>query len=217
MTFPRPYNIWFLVPFMAWVVVGVALHFIFGKTLLFVYINGNYSDMMNTLMYYTTYMGTAQFIVPVLMIPLLSKRYRHRWYLAYATACSIIPMMALHTMKVLFAKPRPMHYYEGTPWVHILPHWDRMFENSFPSGHTEGAFSLFCFLSIILPRRFRMVGTLFFIVALAVGYSRIYLTAHFFEDVYAGSIVGVFFTILAYEWMHRFIHPKYGDKLTNPQ
>ena len=213
MTFPRPYNIWFLVPFMVWVIIGAVLHLVFGKVALFVYINGTYTDMMNSVMYYTTYMGTALFIIPVLMIPLLAERYRHRWYLAYATACSIIPMIVLHTMKAVFAKPRPMHYYEHTNWVHILPHWDRVFENSFPSGHSEGAFSLFCFLSIILPRRFRMVGTLFFILALAVAYSRVYLTAHFFEDVYAGSIIGVFFTIVAYEWMHRYMYPKYGSRL----
>lgn len=201
---PRPYNLWFLVPFMAWVVVGAVLHLVFGKTMLFVYINGHFSDIMNNVMYHTTWMGTAPFIVPVLLVPMLSSKYRTRWYFATASVCNIAPFLVLHLMKILFAKPRPMHYYEHTAWVHIMPDWERVFENSFPSGHTEGAFSLFYFLSAILPGRYRFAGVFFFIIALAVGYSRVYLAAHFFEDVYAGSIVGVFMTLMAYELMYKY-------------
>ena len=35
-------------------------------------------------------------------------------------------------------------------------------------------------------------------MAILVGYSRIYLSQHFFEDVYAGSIIGVVITIIVY-------------------
>lgn len=192
---------------MVWVVVGAVLHLAVGKVMLFRYINGAFTDAMNSIMYYTTWMGTAQFIVPVLMIPMLSERYRTRRYVALASACSLLPFVVLHVLKAAFAMPRPLHYYQHTTWVHVMPHWDRVFENSFPSGHTEGAFSLFCFLAAMTPYRYRFMGAVYFLVALAVGYSRIYLTAHFFEDVYAGSIVGVFFTLMAYEFMRRYYKP----------
>jgi len=46
---------------------------------------------------------------------------------------------------------------------------------------------------------------LFFIVALLVGYSRMYVAAHFFADVYVGSIVGVVITTLCYVLMTKYI------------
>jgi membrane-associated phospholipid phosphatase len=63
-------------------------------------------------------------------------------------------------------------------------------ERSFPSGHTCGAFSLYCLLSMLLVPKYKWLGMVCFIFAISTAYSRIYLAAHFFEDVYAGSIIG---------------------------
>lgn len=185
------------------------MHFLYGKVALFTYINGHYTPLLNEVMYRVTYMGTAQFIVPMLLLPmLLSRKLRNKWYLLLALASSVAPFLLLHLLKETFGLPRPMHYFEHTRWVHILPHWDRLFDNSFPSGHSEGAFSLFCFMAMLLPYKYRAAGLLFFIAALAVGYSRVYLTAHFFEDVYAGSIVGVTATMAAYMVTDKYIRKR---------
>jgi membrane-associated phospholipid phosphatase len=39
-----------------------------------------------------------------------------------------------------------------------------------------------------------------------VGYSRMYVAAHFFADVYVGSILGVSFTLLVIALMRRYEH-----------
>ncbi|RYZ48512.1 MAG: phosphatase PAP2 family protein, partial [Sphingobacteriales bacterium] len=52
--------------------------------------------------------------------------------------------------------------------------------------------------------RYRWLAVVFFVLAMAVGYSRIYLAAHFFIDVYVGSIIGVVFTILVVMLMRRY-------------
>lgn len=200
----HPYNPFFLVPFALWLVTGPVLHFKYGKVAMFTYINGNYSPWLNEVMYYVTYMGTAGFIIPALLMPMLGRERRTKQYFLLALVCTMVPFLLLHALKHYFDMPRPMHFFEHTKWVHILPHWERLFEQSFPSGHSEGAFALFCFLAMILPYRFRWVGAVFFILAIAVGYSRVYLTAHFVEDVYAGSVVGVFGTIVAYAAMDRY-------------
>lgn len=201
----HPYNPYFLVPFALWLIVGLVLHYVYGKVALFTYINGHYTPLLNEVMYRVTFMGTAQFIVPLLLLPmLLNRKLRSKWYLLLALACSVAPFLFLQLLKDLFSMPRPMHFFEHTRWVHILPHWERLFDRSFPSGHSEGAFSVFCFMAMILPYRYRAAGLLFFAAALAVGYSRVYLTAHFFEDVYAGSIVGVSATMAAYVVMDKF-------------
>jgi membrane-associated phospholipid phosphatase len=88
--------------------------------------------------------------------------------------------------------------------MHYRPEWPVLLERSFPSGHSEGAFSFLCFLSLLLPYRYNKLGILFFLLALTVCYSRIYLAAHFFEDVYAGSIIGTVATTLIFSFMVRY-------------
>ena len=61
---------------------------------------------------------------------------------------------------------------------------------SFPSGHTASSFASAWVLSTVWPRR----SPLFFALASAVGFSRIYLGAHYPSDVGAGALLG---TILA--------------------
>jgi membrane-associated phospholipid phosphatase len=65
---------------------------------------------------------------------------------------------------------------------------------SFPSGHTTAAFSLFFCLSLFTKNKFMQV--LCFILALLVSFSRVYLSQHFFEDITAGSLIGVVFSFL---------------------
>jgi membrane-associated phospholipid phosphatase len=74
-----------------------------------------------------------------------------------------------------------------------------LLRHSFPSGHTCAAFSLFTFLSLLASARYQPLGLLFFILAALVGYTRMYLAAHFFADVYAGSILGTIGTILLWQ------------------
>jgi membrane-associated phospholipid phosphatase len=62
---------------------------------------------------------------------------------------------------------------------------------SFPSGHAQTIFTLATALTLIFPRW----GVPLFIVAIAVGISRIILTAHYLSDVIAGAGIGIICTL----------------------
>ncbi len=63
---------------------------------------------------------------------------------------------------------------------------------SFPSGHAQTAFTLATALTILFPRW----GISLFIVAGAVGISRIIITSHYLSDVIAGAGIGILLTLV---------------------
>ncbi|MFN6039038.1 MAG: phosphatase PAP2 family protein [Bacteroidota bacterium] len=73
---------------------------------------------------------------------------------------------------------------------------------SFPSGHTAAAFSVFLTLSLFVNNN--LLKLLFILIATVVGLSRIYLSQHFFEDVYTGMLIGCFCSLLIYFYFFHY-------------
>ena len=176
----------------------------FSRRDIFYVVNTGYDDALDNIMYYSTWMGEGSVIVAVLALLMLVPRFRNAWYFILAVCCNIIPFFIQQILKSAFNAPRPHLRYYDRLWMHSLPDWPVLLERSFPSGHSAGAASFFCFLSLLLPPRYNKLGFVFFALALLVCYSRLYLAAHFFEDVYAGSIIGVVTTTFIFTFMTRY-------------
>ena len=103
--------------------------------------------------------------------------------------------------KMLFSHPRPYTVFEQAGLlarVHLVENYDILRGNSsFPSGHAMSGFALWSLLAFIYHKHRRLV-TLFFAIAIMVGISRVYLFAHFPEDVLFGSALGVLIALLVY-------------------
>ena len=101
-------------------------------------------------------------------------------------------------LKYAFDTDRPLTWFANNmPDVQLtLVEGVRMSQYySCPSGHTVTFFALFLTLSWVVSadswRKNEWWQTLFFILTIMGGYSRIYLSQHFAEDIWAGSIVGI--------------------------
>jgi membrane-associated phospholipid phosphatase len=97
---------------------------------------------------------------------------------------------------VFAGSPRPAAFFEGRHQLNFVQGVEVMRYNSLPSGHTSSAFGLFFMFSILATNK--RWSYLFFLLALLVGVSRVYLLQHFFRDVYTGSIIGVCTTTIFY-------------------
>lgn len=73
------------------------------------------------------------------------------------------------------------HRPRGTHPLVAIPHSD-----SFPSGHAATAFAGATVLAALLPR----AAPAFYLLAVAIAYSRLYVGVHFPLDVAAGAAIG---------------------------
>lgn len=190
------WNKWFLLPFAIWLFVGGGLLLFYDKQFLFAQVNVHHSSFLDIFMFYATKMGEGVFGTIILLMLLAFDSFRNWGYFFAALACNLLPSLLTQLVKNLVSAPRPLNYFHSADWIHMANGWEKLYENSFPSGHTTAAFSLFAFLSFVFTARFQKLGFLFFLLAMMVAYSRMYLAAHFFLDVYVGSIIGVVFTML---------------------
>jgi len=83
-------------------------------------------------------------------------------------------------IKILVHRPRPFLTVKGLVPL-ITPHGF-----SFPSGHATLAMAM----AVILAHHFPRVRSLVYVLAILVGFSRIYFGVHFLSDVLAGFILG---------------------------
>ncbi len=198
------YNPWFLLPFVIWVIAGAVLLFSAGDVAIFRFINQHHSPFLDIMMYYSTMLGEGMFIALVLLVLLGKSGLRNWWYFTAALLSAVLPSLITQLIKRSMDAPRPLKFFGEVDWIHLLPHWPRHMEHSFPSGHTCGAFAFFTFLAILLPPRYRSWGIILFVLAALVAYSRIYLAVHFMRDVYVGSLLGTGFTLLVIALMNRY-------------
>lgn len=117
----------------------------------------------------------------------------------------------LYGLKQWLDMPRPLVYFENQ---HLMfpqvPGVDLCVTNSFPSGHTTAAFAMFLSLAFVVKDK-PFLRVLFFILAVGVAYSRVYLSQHFAGDVLGGSVMGVLFVLL-YMYFHNRWHRDWMDK-----
>lgn len=108
-------------------------------------------------------------------------------------------------IKHLAHTPRPVTWFaEHCPDIQLpaIEGVDFKEWNSFPSGHTITFFCLFLVLTMVLEERKPSLllysSTPLLLIGLAAlgAYSRIYMSMHFTEDIFAGIIIGVSVTAL---------------------
>jgi membrane-associated phospholipid phosphatase len=104
-------------------------------------------------------------------------------------------------LKAYFAQARPMRFFFDNfqeVWQD-LSLFDAEMQNwgtaSFPSGHSASAFALYSFVCFNIRRPKILISIICFLLALEVGFSRMYLLFHFLRDVTAGALLGLLIAV----------------------
>ena len=99
---------------------------------------------------------------------------------------SVFVSLALNsTIKTLFQRLRP--YQVDSSIVNIRPETSGGY--SFPSGHTQGAATVFSAVGFFLKKRW--ISITVGIIILLVAISRLYIGVHYLSDVVVGAMLGI--------------------------
>ena len=106
-----------------------------------------------------------------------------RWGLLVLTAASVaIADVAATALKAAIDVQRPSSRYVSPKTLVPAPH-----DHSFPSGHAATSFAAATVLSALVPR----FAPAWFLLAVAIAFSRIYVGVHYPLDVVGGAALGV--------------------------
>jgi membrane-associated phospholipid phosphatase len=189
---------YFIWPYAA-VVSGVLLLrlFLITRSDAYFYINRLHTPAGDWFFPYITELGSTSAAV---LISLLLLLFRKRMGAVMASAYLFTATISF-TLKAIVGFPRPHRYFVGrlhdiyfVPGVVVLDNF-----RSFPSGHSVCAFTAATVLAYYTKNKYW--SFLYLALAMLVAYSRMYMSQHFLEDVTAGSLLGVFFTMV---WLSFF-------------
>ncbi|EHQ28531.1 phosphatase PAP2 family protein [Mucilaginibacter paludis] len=191
------------IPYLVILSVCLVIALIYSKSQIYFTVNGWHFTAGDTFFALWTNMGDG-IVSIILTLILLFFSYRKSFLMGTSY---VITSLIAQLLKRMVATPRPVIFFKAQASKMYLVKGVEMLETlSFPSGHSVSAFSTAVVLTYITPRK--SWGLLFLVLAILVGYSRMYLSEHFFEDVVGGSALGVLITVLWISWIDNkpFIH-----------
>jgi len=194
-------HIWIAV----FLLLTVALIFLVNKTTAQAYeqLVPHHTKWLDVFFTWFTYLGDGIFILLVAVVFLVRK---YKWQGIAIIVSYAVSGVVAQTLKFFFPSPRPAVFYRnlGLPFYEI-PGVTLMHSTaSFPSGHTASAFALMGILVLLWPSS--KWNGLWCILAVAVGYSRIYLGNHFLVDVVAGAAIGIITACTTVFVINRFLN-----------
>lgn len=197
------HNAYFLVPYLLFALTAGTILLLYDKRDIHLQINQHHNNFFDHFFQLMTYLGDGitGLIVGLLLLGIGLKA-------GATTGLSMVGAAGVtQTLKHTFwsGEPRPKLYFETIHEpLRLVPGVENYIVDSFPSGHSTQAFALCCSLALLVPHRYRWAKALLFVLALLIGYSRMYLSQHFLRDVFFGSLIGTTVTLIVFYISDRF-------------
>lgn len=186
----------FFIPYLVVLAACLIVKLTYSREEIYFAVNSHNYPMADALAPYFTDLGNGWTTVALAAILLLFN-YGKSFLMAVTYAVTSI---LAQIIKHIFDAPRPKLYFKDQLLhIHFVKGVDILSLHSFPSGHTVTAFSTAVLITYWCKNK--LWGLPLLVLAIIVGYSRMYLSEHFFEDVTAGSVIGVITTVFLIGWL----------------
>ncbi|MCX6312479.1 MAG: phosphatase PAP2 family protein [Bacteroidetes bacterium] len=187
-------SLFFLIPQGIFLVSAGIVLAIFSKSDIHLAINKQHSSFGDAIMPWVTWGGEG---LTITVLVLLMFAWNRKFALLTGISCLFASGITQLLKNTFFSgEPRPKLFFSTPSPLHFVPGVENFLYDSFPSGHTTVAFAFyFC---LVFAVKNNLLKLSLFVIALLVGYSRIYMSQHFLGDVFAGSIIGTTSTLLIF-------------------
>ena len=151
------------------------------------FLHGYSSAPLDAAMMFASFLGSAWFVIPLLVLVVIVLLRRRRLAEAVFLCAVYAGSGALNfLLKLYFQRARPQFPWASGPT-----------DFSFPSGHALGSLCFYSALAIILSARAShtiriVIWTTATLLIAGIGLSRIYLGVHYPSDVLAGYSAAIF-------------------------
>lgn len=147
-------------------------------TYLFSVVSSSYNPYLDLFFNIVTYLGSSIFWILLIVLFWLKNKKKVSLHLFYAF---ILDTISLLFLKFIFLRPRPFEVFDLGIDINLGP--------SFPSGHTQRAFSG----AYVLSHHYKKYRVLLYSLSILTAFSRVYLGLHFPLDILIGAINGIIF------------------------
>ncbi|MEO6682057.1 MAG: phosphatase PAP2 family protein [Ginsengibacter sp.] len=180
----------------------LALYFIvsFSKVEGHILLNTMHTKPLDYLFRGMTLLGDGIFVIGLVLVLWL---FKNKYLALMILAGYLVSSIPVQVLKNIMDAARPAVFLKGIDYPYFVEGVTVHNYNSFPSGHTATAFALATCLVLGLKRA--RYGFVILLLATAVGYSRIYLSQHFIQDVFVGSIIGVLSGVLVFLFLDKWV------------
>jgi len=140
--------------------------------------------------YYSYYITKASEPIGYILVGLLLLISSWKKML-FVPAVGLISTFVTYSLKMFFQHERPALFLKRMNWAgptDVLDYHMLVGHSSFPSGHSMAAWALFTLTALVSQKTWISVMCIF--LAVSVSFSRIYLMAHFLQDVVFGAMLG---------------------------
>lgn len=192
----------FLIPYFMLLLACIILRLIYTRNELFFGVNDWHGLAADR--FFRTWTNLGDWFVVVLIV-FITLFFSYRKALLIAVS-SVTATFVGQVLKHYIHFPRPRMFYSNyfddkglSPKIYYVPTVAMLSNSSFPSGHTITAFTLGLLFAYFM--RQKQFGLILLIMAALVGFSRMYLKQHFFEDAVAGSLIGISVSFFMLVWL----------------
>jgi membrane-associated phospholipid phosphatase len=184
---------WVLIFWLSFIMFAVASTVIATHGFFNIWFSKHYNSTLGYFFRYYTLFGEESLLVPIGFIFVFLLRSTN-FTLRLAATFMINSLLTIVPKYWIFSYNRPKIVLQKFDLVFTegVKVWER---NSFPSGHSSAAFAIALTLAFWFNNK--PMSVIVVIMAIGVGFSRIYLQQHFLEDVIGGACVGLISACLA--------------------
>lgn len=186
----------YLIAFTLFLLVTFTYWSFYSKADCFILLNGRHAAWLESFFAWFTLLGDGVLVAGLCVWLLARRRYLQ---VVHLLAAYIVSGLVAQLIKHATHMPRPRVFFQPEQYDQFIEGITGGGWSSFPSGHTTTAFAVATVLAFYTSNKW--LQGVYLLLAIAVGYSRIYLGQHFLEDVQAGSIIGVFVAACVFGWV----------------